>query len=69
MKILGILLALFGGASLILPKITAVAASTAVAFNWMGNLGVDGRFVQWGFVGLGVLLLIVGMMKGSSSDM
>ena len=66
MKLLGILLALFGAASLILPRLTDV---TNVAFNWMGTLGIDGRIIQWGFVGLGVLLLLVGMMKGKSSDM
>jgi len=67
MKMLGILLALFGGAALILPKLTNVAN---VAFNWMSTVTpAYGQYIPWAFVGVGVLMLIIGMMKGSSSDM
>ncbi len=70
MKILGILLALFGGAALVLPEISSVAEVTAVAFSWMGSVGgAYGQYIPWLFVGIGVLMLIIGMMKSSSSDM
>ncbi|VAW74153.1 hypothetical protein MNBD_GAMMA12-2880 [hydrothermal vent metagenome] len=67
MKMLGILLALFGGAALVLPELTNVAD---IAFNWMGSVGgAYGAYIPWAFVGVGVLMLIIGMMKGSSSNM
>ncbi len=66
MKILGILLALFGGAALVLPELTSAAN---VAFNWMSSVGgAYSRYIPWAFVGVGVLMLIIGMMKGSSSN-